>query len=106
MMALSRHRLHHLVRKGSKSAKLTAKLLAQTDKLLGSVLLGNTLLNVLAAALTQIIILRLFGYSEWAIVTGTLLITFVILVPVRRLRNRQPRVRSADTCARFAGVFQ
>lgn len=80
MMALNRHRLSHLVRKGNKSAKLTAKLLAQTDKLLGSILLGNTLLNVVAAALTQIIILRLFGQSELALVSGTLIITFVILV--------------------------
>ena len=80
MMALSRHRLNHLVRKGNKSAKLTAKLLAQTDKLLGSILFGNTLLNVAAAAVTQIIILRLFGESEWWVLAGTLGITFVILV--------------------------
>lgn len=80
MMAINRHRLSNLVRKGNKSAKLTANLLAQTDKLLGSILLGNTLLNVVAAALTQIIILRLFGHNEWALLAGTLGITFVILV--------------------------
>ena len=80
MMALSRHRLHHLVRKGNKSAKLTAKLLMQTDKLLGSVLFGNTLLNVAAAAVTQIIILRLFGANEWWVLASTLGITFVLLV--------------------------
>lgn len=80
MMALNRHRLNHLVRKGNKSAKLTASLLAQTDKLLGSILFGNTLLNVAAAALTQIIILRLFGESEWWALAGTLGITFVLLV--------------------------
>ena len=80
MMALNRHRLNHLVRKGNRSAKLTARLLAQTDKLLGSILFGNTLLNVAAAAVTQIIILRLFGESEWWVLAGTLGITFVILV--------------------------
>lgn len=80
MMALNRHRLSHLVRKGNKSAKLTAKLLAQTDKLLGSILFGNTLLNAVAASLTGIIILRLFGQDEWALLAGTLGITFVILV--------------------------
>jgi Mg2+/Co2+ transporter CorB len=80
MMALNRHRLNHLVRKGNKSAKLTAKLLAQTDKLLGSILFGNTLLNVAAAAVTQIIILRLFGESEWWVLASTLGITFTILV--------------------------
>jgi len=80
MMALNRHRLSHLVRKGNKGAKLTAKLLAQTDKLLSSILFGNTLLNVAAAAVTQIIILRLFGENEWWVLAGTLGITFVILV--------------------------
>ncbi len=80
MMALNRHRLNHLVRKGNRSAKLTARLLSQTDKLLGSILFGNTLLNVAAAAVTQIIILRLFGESEWWMLAGTLGITFIILV--------------------------
>jgi Mg2+/Co2+ transporter CorB len=80
MMALNRHRLNHLVRKGNRSAKLTAKLLAHTDRLLGSILFGNTLLNVAAAAVTQIIILRLFGASEGWVVGSTLGITFVILV--------------------------
>lgn len=80
MMAINRHRLNHLVRKGNKSAKLTAELLGKVDKLLGSILLGNTLLNVAAAALTEIIILRLFGHNETAMMIGTLAIAFVILV--------------------------
>ena len=81
MMALNRHRLSHLVRKGNKSAKLTARLLAQTDKLLGSILFGNTLLNVAAATLTEFIVLRLFGHdNSVALVAGSLAITFTILV--------------------------
>lgn len=81
MMALNRHRLNHLVRKGNKSARLTAKLLAQTDKLLGSILFGNTLLNVAAATLTEVIVLRMFGHdNDTALVVGTLVITFIILV--------------------------
>ncbi len=80
MMAINRHRLNHLVRKGNKSAKLTAELLGKVDKLLGSILLGNTLLNVAAATLTEIIILRLFGHNELAMLIGTLVIAFVLLV--------------------------
>ena len=80
MMALNRHRLNHLVRKGNRSAKLTASLLAHTDRLLGSILFGNTLANVAAAAVTQIIILRLFGASEGWVLASTLGITFVILI--------------------------
>ena len=81
MMSLNRHRLNHLVRKGNKSAKLTSKLLAKTDKLLGSILFGNTLLNVAAATLTEVIVLRIFGHeNNTALVLGTLSITFIILV--------------------------
>lgn len=80
MMAINRHRLSHLVRKGNKSAKLTSRLLAKVDQLLGSILLGNTLLNVAAATLTEIIILRVFGHNELAMMLGTLAIAFVILV--------------------------
>ncbi|HET7833050.1 MAG TPA: HlyC/CorC family transporter [Gallionella sp.] len=80
MMALSRYRLNTLIRKGNKSAKLTSRLLAKVDKLLGSILFGNTLLNVAAAAVTNVIIMRLFGASEWSLLLGTLAITFVLLV--------------------------
>lgn len=80
MMALNRHRLSHLVRKGNKGARLTSRLLGQTDKLLGSILLGNTLLNVAAATLTDLILQRLFGHEEWVILLGTLSITFILLV--------------------------
>lgn len=81
MMALSRHRLSHLARKGSKSAKLTLRLLKTTDNLLGAILFGNTLLNAAAASLTGIIVLRLFGQgNDTALLVGTLAITFAILI--------------------------
>ncbi|MDD4912709.1 MAG: CNNM domain-containing protein [Sideroxydans sp.] len=80
MMAINRYRLNHLIRKGSRSAKLTGRLLSKVDKLLGSILFGNTLLNVAAAAVTNILILRIFGASELALLLGTLLITFILLV--------------------------
>lgn len=80
MMAINRYRLSSLIRKGSKSAKLTSRLLAKVDKLLGSILFGNTLLNVAAAAVTNVLIMRLFGADELALLLGTLGITFVLLV--------------------------
>ena len=80
MMAINRYRLNMLVRKGKKSAKLTSRLLAKIDKLLGSILFGNTLLNVAAAAVTNVVIMRLFGADELTLLLGTLGITFVLLV--------------------------
>ena len=80
MMAINRYRLSSLVRRGNRSAKRVSRLLGKVDKLLSSILLGNTLLNVLAAALTNIIILRLFGQNDLALLMGTLALTFVLLV--------------------------
>jgi Mg2+/Co2+ transporter CorB len=80
MMAINRYRLNSLIRKGNRSAKLVNRLLGQIDKLLGSILLGNTLVNVAAAAIANIIILRLFGQNDLAILLGTLTLTFVIVV--------------------------
>ena len=80
MMAINRYRLNSLIRKGNRSAKLVNKLLSKVDKLLGSILLGNTLINVGAAAVTNIIILRLFGQDDLAILLGTLILTFALVV--------------------------
>ncbi|MBI4190359.1 MAG: HlyC/CorC family transporter [Betaproteobacteria bacterium] len=80
MMALNRYRLKALVRLGNRGAKLTAGLLAQTDRLLGVILLGNNLVNAAAAVLVSIITVRLFGENEIALALGTLVVTFLILV--------------------------
>ena len=80
MMSLNRYRLRHLCQQGHHGAKLTASLLAQTDKLLGVILLGNNLVNAMAAALVTIIAVRFFGNSELAVSLATLVVTFLILV--------------------------
>ena len=98
MMAINRYRLSALVRKGNRSAKLVNRLLGQVDKLLGSILFGNTLVNVAAAALANIIILRLFGQNDWAILLGTLALTFVILV----FSEIMPKILAASHPERIA----
>ena len=71
MMAVNRYRLRHRAKEGSRGAKLTLSLLAQTDKLLGVILLGNTLVAAAAATLTAVITKRLFGEGEAALALGT-----------------------------------
>jgi Mg2+/Co2+ transporter CorB len=80
MMALNRYRLRHLASQGNQNAKRTASLLANTDKLLGVILLGNNLINAASATLVTIISIRLFGNSEWVLGAATLAVTFAILV--------------------------
>ncbi|MDH4234988.1 MAG: CNNM domain-containing protein [Gallionella sp.] len=98
MMAINRYRLSSLVRKGNKSAKLTSRLLAKVDRLLGSILFGNTLLNVAAAAVTNVVIMRLFGASELTLLVGTLGLTFVLLV----FSEIMPKILAASHPERIA----
>jgi Mg2+/Co2+ transporter CorB len=80
MMAANRHRLKHRAHRGERGAKLALALLAQTDRLLGVILLGNNLINAAAATLTAIIMVRLFGEGKLALAAGTVAVTFAILV--------------------------
>ncbi len=80
MMAINRYRLKFLVKQGHRGASLTTKLLADTDRLLGVILLGNNLLNAAAATLVAVIISTFFGHNDLAIVIGTICVTFAILV--------------------------
>lgn len=80
MMAVNRYRLKHLVREGHRGAKLATALLDKTDRLLGVILLGNTLFNTSATALGTLIAVRLIGQNEWALSISTLAISFSLLV--------------------------
>ncbi len=80
MMALNRYRLKHQVQLGNSSARLTSQLLAKTDKLLGVILLGNTLTNAAATTLSTIIAVQLYGQSEVVLGLSTVSITLMLLV--------------------------
>ena len=80
MMASNRYRLKHRAQRGERGARLAQSLLGQTDKLLGVILLGNTLVAAAAATLTAVITKRLFGEGELALALGTVAISFAILV--------------------------
>ena len=78
LISLNRYRLRHRARSGHKPAQLAEKLLERPDRLMGLILLGNNAVNLTAAAMVTVISLRLGG--EEAIVVGTTILTFVILI--------------------------
>lgn len=80
MMAINRYRLKILTKQGHRGARLTTQLLANTDRLLGVILLGNNLLNAAAATLVAVIISTIFGHNDLALFIGTICVTFAILV--------------------------
>jgi len=100
MMAANRHRLRHRAHHGERGAKQALALLREIDKLLGVILLGNTLVAAAAATLTAVITKRLFGEGELALAAGTLAITFAILV----FSEISPKVVGAAHADRIAPV--
>lgn len=80
MMASNRIRLRHMAQQGHRGARLAVALLGKTDQLLGVILLGNTLINSIAAMLTGSIALQVFGQEKWALEVGALFVTFCLLV--------------------------
>jgi len=100
MMAANRHRLKHRAHRGSQGARKAQKLLGEIDKLLGVILLGNTLVAAAAATLTAVITKRLYGEGEIALGLGTLAITFAILV----FSEIAPKVVGAAHADRIAPV--
>ena len=78
MMALNKYRLKHLIKQDNRSAKRADKLLKRPDRLLGVILIGNNFVNILAAALTTILCLELFGNS--GVFIGSIILTIIILI--------------------------
>ena len=78
MMALDRYRLKHLKEQGHRGARRASRLLKRPDRLIGLILIGNNLVNVLAAAIVTIVAIRLLGNAGIAV--GSLLLTLVLLV--------------------------
>ncbi|MEQ9123664.1 MAG: HlyC/CorC family transporter [Alphaproteobacteria bacterium] len=78
LTAVSRPRMHHLARKGDKRAAVVRRLSERQEDLLGALLLGNNLVNILAASIATSVLIRLFG--EAGVAYATLGMTFLVLV--------------------------
>lgn len=78
MMSLNRYRLKYLKNNNHHGAVRASKLLDRPDRLIGLILIGNNLVNILAAAISTIIAMRLYG--DAGIVIASLVLTLVILI--------------------------
>ena len=82
MIALNRYRLRHLVKEGKRSAIISEKLLARPDRLIGLILLGNNLVNIIAATIATLIGMRLLGDLGVALAPFILVVVFLIFAEV------------------------
>ncbi len=78
LTAASRARMHALEQEGNIRAATVNRLLSTPEKMIGAILLGNTLVDVLAAALASGLAVRLVG--DVGVVYATVIMTVLIVI--------------------------
>ena len=78
LMSINKYKMRHKAKLNNKGAKAAKKLLENPDKIIGVILLGNNLTNILITQIATLISLRLYGDIGLAIATG--LLTIFILI--------------------------
>jgi magnesium and cobalt exporter, CNNM family len=82
LTAASRARMHALEQEGNAKASLVNRLLRQPEKMIGAVLLGNTLVDILAASLASGLAVILVGPAGVAYATAIMTLLIVIFAAV------------------------
>ncbi len=78
LTAASRHVMHQLEQNGDDRAKTVNALHEDKERLIGAILLGNNLVNILSSALATSMLLTLFG--DRGVAYATVIMTFLVLV--------------------------
>ncbi|MEO1226638.1 MAG: CNNM domain-containing protein, partial [Pseudomonadota bacterium] len=78
LTAASRARMHQLEKDGDRRARIVNRLREHKERLIGGILLGNNLVNILASAMATSLLLTLVG--EGAVVLATLVMTLLVLI--------------------------
>ena len=78
LTAVSRAHIHQLAKEGNRRAKLIEKLHEHKERLIGTVLLANNLVNILASALATSLLIGYFG--ETGVAYATIVMTILVLV--------------------------
>ncbi|SLN31652.1 Magnesium and cobalt efflux protein CorC [Roseivivax jejudonensis] len=104
LTAASRGKLRAATDKGSKGAERALKITEDNESLIGSVLLGNNLVNILATSLATALFTRLLGESGVAL--ATLIMTLLVLIFAEVLPKTYAITNPETAATRVAPVIQ
>ena len=79
LTAVNRARMYSLQQEGSLRAALVNRLRHKKETLIGTLLLGNTFVNIAIASLSTVSFVRLFG-DHYGAIYATIFATFVVLI--------------------------
>ncbi|MCK5546955.1 MAG: HlyC/CorC family transporter [Rhodospirillaceae bacterium] len=78
LTAASKPLMHQMELSGNRRAGLVNRMMAKKDRLIGAILLGNNLVNILASALATSLLITVFG--ETGVVYATIGMTLLVLI--------------------------
>ncbi|KCV83541.1 hypothetical protein ATO10_02235 [Actibacterium atlanticum] len=104
LTAASRGKLRAQADRGSKGAQTALNITEDNERLIGSVLLGNNLVNILAASLATALFTRLFG--EGGVALATLMMTFLVLIFAEVLPKTYAITNSESAAAKVSPVIR
>ncbi|NQU56842.1 MAG: DUF21 domain-containing protein, partial [Rhodospirillales bacterium] len=96
LTAASRPLMHQLEANGNRRAKTINRLNEHRDRLIGAILLGNNLVNILASALATSFMITLYG--ETGVAYATLGMTLLVLI-FAEILPKTYAIRNADRMA-------
>ena len=101
LTAASRSRMHQLEKEKNVRAKIVNFLKNQKERLIGTLLLGNNLVNTLATAITTSFFISFIGDNEKGIIYSTITMTLLILIFGEVL----PKTIAINKADKFALLF-
>lgn len=104
LTAASRGKLRSQADKGSRGAERALRITEDNERLIGSVLLGNNLVNILAASLATSLFTRAFGDSGVAL--ATLVMTLLVLIFAEVLPKTYAITNAETAAARVSSPIQ
>jgi len=104
LTAASRGKLRNRADKGDRGAKSALDVTEDTERLIGAVLLGNNLVNILAASLATALFTRLFGDSGVAL--ATLIMTLLVLIFAEVLPKTYAITNPEAAAAKVSPIIQ
>jgi Mg2+/Co2+ transporter CorB len=78
LTAASRARIHQMARTGDRRASIVERLMRGRERLIGALLLGNNLVNILASALATSVLIAMFG--DTGVVYATVVMTLLVVI--------------------------
>lgn len=105
LTAASKARIHHMAKHGDKRAKRVSNLIDDKERLIGAILLGNNLVNILASALATSLFLSIMGdegvFIATAVMTALVLIFAEVLPKSYAIANTERMALGVSSVIRF-----